>query len=106
MVHPLLAARIEEVDNTHVVHLTGEIDISVCALLRRWVVEARGAVVLVDVAHVTFIDAAGVGTVVAAERELATRGCLVSVTGARGLVRRVFELCDLAHLLDDEASGG
>lgn len=53
-----------------------------------------------DLDGVTFIDAAGVGAVVAADNEQVRRDTALNVRSRSQVVRRMFQLCGLSRLLD------
>lgn len=97
------------VDGTPVVAVEGELDLATSGLLRASLslaasIGASGRVIL-DVACLRFVDAAGLRPIVAVDRQLrAAGGAGVSVRGATGLVRRVFELTALGDLLDESSS--
>lgn len=100
-IEPLYTVQIEEIGRTKVVHVTGELDISVSERFRRLLIEASGPVVRVDLSEVTLIDASSVGALVCAKQEIEAQGHQLSVTGARGMVRRVLDLCGLSCLVGD-----
>ena len=84
-------------------HLTGELDAwssdKLDDYLRRN--EEQGAAeIRIDLAGLAFIDAAGVGTLVAAARRAGTGGWRLSLANAHGLVARVIKLTQLEEMID------
>lgn len=93
-----------------IVEVVGELDFATAPLLEE-VLSRGGAVatgrVVVDVSHVTFMGAAGLGVLVGAHYRLLgdCREGLV-VRGASGIRRRIVELAELSLLLEDTDSAG
>lgn len=91
-----------------IVEVVGELDLATAPLLDE-VLSRDGAVatgrVVVDVSHVTFMGAAGLGVLVGAHYRLLSesRAGLV-VRGAWGSLRRVVELTELSFLVEDSDS--
>lgn len=86
-----------------VVRARGDFDFASCQALAAALDEATGAglPVLVDVTRVSFMDAACLGEIARTRERLATAGRELRVVGAQGVVRRIFELTDLAAVLSD-----
>ncbi len=87
--------------DTPVLHLCGELDIFSGVDLR----EAIGtpgmcSSVVVDLAGLVFIDASGLSVLLELKRALEDSGGSVVFRGARGLVRRVFQMARSDLLLD------
>lgn len=84
-----------------VVRARGEFDFSTCQALTAVLTQAgdAGLPVVVDVADVSFMDAACLGVIARARDKLTLAGLELRVVGAHGVVRRVFELTDLASIL-------
>lgn len=85
------------------VHLAGELDAwssaSLDECIRRQ--EQTGvAEVRIDLGQLSFLDAAGVGTLVRAARRAGRDNWRLCVTNARGLVRRVVEITQLEAMID------
>ncbi len=57
--------------------------------------------VVVDLCRLTFIDSTGLSVLLSARRTLQDVGGAMSIRGACGSVRRVFEAAELADVLDD-----
>lgn len=75
------------------IEVIGEIDLAtgpiVALRLLAVMQEHRPAIIEIDLGGVTFIDCAGLGTLIAARAAAATISCQLWVTGARGLTERV-----------------
>lgn len=97
---PEFSADVTDDGHTQVVRLVGELDIASTSELRDVLVNIARSEVVVDLSGLTFIDAAGLSALMVARRTLTSGGQRFAITGASGLVRRVFELTDLAHFLD------
>lgn len=82
-----------------VVRLHGELDLAYAAPVRAALAGVAGAEVIVDLRHLTFIDASGLSALLAARREMAEQGRRLVLVGAVAQVRRVFELTGLGQLL-------
>ncbi len=57
--------------------------------------------VVADLSRLTFVDSTGLSVLLTARRTLQDVGGSMAIRGARGLVRRVFEVAELADVLDD-----
>jgi len=88
-------------EGRHFVGLHGELDVVNAASLRDALVEIAGSTVAVDLSDLTFIDAAGLGALASARREIEESGNKLELLGARPSVRRTFTVAGLAHLLGD-----
>ncbi|HEX6237426.1 MAG TPA: STAS domain-containing protein [Acidimicrobiales bacterium] len=90
-----------------VVRLRGEYDLTTRAALQdaldRAIAHGDGDLV-VDLSQVRFLDAGSVGIILQAREALRTRSCSLTLRSPRGITRRIFELCDLTHLIDDGPS--
>lgn len=98
---PFLMTVTEDGD-THHVRLIGEIDIAVSGCVKERLIEIAGSTVDVDISELTFLDASGISALVTARRQVIEGGNGFRIRGARGIVRRVFELTDLGDVLDDQ----
>lgn len=87
--------------DSDLVTLRGELDIAGAGALHGCLARLRGRRVVVDVRHLTFIDAAGMSALVIAHGRAARSGASLVVRGADGGVRRVLDLAGLLHLLDE-----
>lgn len=83
--------------------LSGELDLSSAHRLRTALVQVqvRPRAVDMDLRRLTFVDSSGLAVIVAAHKRLTELGGSLRVTGATGVVRRVFELTGLSFLLAD-----
>jgi len=93
----------EALGTTSCVRVAGELDVATAGLMEDGLTlatDAPGTHLVVDAARLTFIDAAGLGVIVLANKRLAASGGEMVVRGASGIVRRVFELTGLTGLLD------
>ncbi|NAS25858.1 anti-sigma factor antagonist [Herbidospora sp. NEAU-GS84] len=83
-----------------VLHLSGDIDISTTADLRRRILAAldeSAEVLILDMAAVTFCDAAGLGVLIYTERQAQARGVTLALTR---LTPRMIRLLDIAKFGD------
>ncbi len=64
----------------------------------------RRAEVVVDLSGVTFMDASTIGALVVANNHLLADSCSLSIRNPSLRARRLLELCELTHLIDDDAS--
>jgi anti-sigma B factor antagonist len=80
-----------------VVEVQGEVDIDTAPRMRRALVDAadRGVPVLVDLGAVTFMDSAGFGVLVAAQRDVAAAGTTMRLRGVSGRIRQLLALLGL-----------
>jgi anti-sigma B factor antagonist len=87
--------------STVVVRARGEFDFARTEKLRSVLADASnaGLPIVVDLTAVTFMDAACLGEIARASARLRDAGRDLHVVGAQGVVRRIFELTDLASLL-------
>lgn len=85
----------------HVVKMTGEADLVATEPLMRTLLEAAGSTVVADVSGLTFIDASAIGAFVCAKQKIESSGHHLTIRGAHGFVRRVFDLLELSGMLED-----
>ncbi|GAA1557398.1 hypothetical protein GCM10009827_092920 [Dactylosporangium maewongense] len=89
-------------DDTCTVSIAGDVDLSTAGDLDREVlaaVDSGAATVVVDLAEVTFIDSAGINTLLKARRHAGEQGRQLRIANAAGVVRDVLEMTGvLAHL--------
>ena len=84
----------------------GELDLAavpVLAEVSARVINLDPGDITIDLADVSFIDAAGLGGLTRLANQLADRGAALRVVGASTRLRRVFDIVDLGGML--EASG-
>lgn len=89
----------------HVVRFCGELDLSSARCTCEALAAIRAPAIVVDLSELSYLDASGLSALVVARRRLALAGRRLTIRGARGGVRRVFEVTDLAHLLCDGRPG-
>lgn len=81
--------------------LEGELDLSGADRLAAAAAGVAEETVVMDLSGLEFLDAAGLGALLAAKRVVEGRGGRYQLRGAHGLVRRVFDAVALSHLLED-----
>lgn len=91
----------EDQGETHVVRLIGALDIADAERVTEVLVAIAGSTVLVNLEHLTFLDAAGLSALLSARQQVERGGHHLRFLGARGIVRRVFDVTGLDGLLDD-----
>ena len=95
-----LSIAVGRLDGQVVVAVAGELDVASAPLLHRCLVDLvsdqGNRRVAVDLAGVSFIDAAGIGVLVQAHKAL--NGCSLSVIDPSPIARRVLEICGLADI--------
>ena len=98
----LFAIDAVEEDGACVIRLEGELDLFECPRLERALqkAEASAAIrILLDLEELTFIDAAGLGALVAAGSRSVSDGNRLQVTPGRGSVADIFRLTALDMVL-------
>jgi anti-anti-sigma factor len=108
-VHPLderlswdhFAAEVTDAALPVVVRCQGGLDFVYADELRDIFASITDRQVVVDLRRLTFIDSTGLSALLSARRTLLDVGGTMSIHGASGLVRRVFEVAELADVLDD-----
>jgi anti-sigma B factor antagonist len=104
---PALRASVTREDGCVVVALTGELDLATAGRLRTRlsdVVQSRPAPrqVVLDLAGLEFVDAAGISVLLGAQRALQARGGELCLRSPSRLVRRVVKVLDLERVLPVE----
>jgi anti-sigma B factor antagonist len=84
-----------------VVRLRGELDLAAADNIKDALLMLSATTVVVDLEQLTFLDASGLSALLVARTGITATGRRFKIRGARGLVRRVFEVTDLAHPLED-----
>lgn len=82
------------------VALHGEIDISNTDALAQLILTTAGERIVLDLAEVSFMGAAGAGTLVHLRSELAGRGVQLCIVGASPALRRLLHLLELDDLCE------
>lgn len=94
-----LTVRVFDSDEECVLIVQGELDVLSSGELRDKLAGIRAQRVVVELSELTFLDASGLSALVEARRRSERNGSSLEIRGASGLVRRVFELAELGHLL-------
>jgi anti-anti-sigma factor len=76
----------------------GELDLDSHDEVVHCLTSVKASAVVVDLSRVTFIDARGIGALVAARNQMGHR---LEFRGAHGFVRRVFAVAGVESLLQD-----
>lgn len=108
---PALTTEVETLEDTFVVHVAGEIDISTVgdfeATIRRSEAQAtpeaeNDTVIVIDLRGVTFLGAEGLRSLVASQNRIVAAGgaMRVVVPGEGGIIRRLLELSGVEPLLE------
>ena len=71
----------------HVVHVSGELDLATAPLLEEALADVSGEKLVIDLSGCTFLDSAGIRTLVAATRDRSGARRLRIVTADPGIVR-------------------
>ena len=102
------SVHVGEVAGAGVVRVAGELDCMTAAQLGDGLSRASlmpGTRVVVDFSRLTFMDAAGLGVLIAAHQRLVAQGREgLVIRGASGIVRRICELSGVSALLGDRQS--
>lgn len=96
-----LTVDVDEWGEIHVVRLRGELDFSTASAVHDRIRSMSCSTVHIDLSALTFCDARGLSALVSAKQQRGDDGCHVTIAGARGIVRRLFDVTGLAHELDD-----
>lgn len=96
---PTFNVSVTDLAESHLVALRGELDAVGAEYLPDQLMPITRPDIVVDLEGLTFIDAAGISALLKVKMHHEQQGHSLSLVKARGLVRRVFELADLAHLL-------
>ncbi|HEY7592437.1 MAG TPA: STAS domain-containing protein [Actinophytocola sp.] len=87
-----------------IVTAVGEIDLLTAPRLHRALARVREPTILLDLTGVTFLAAAGLTVLVAANAEALSAGRRFGVVGAAGMARRTLEVSGVAELVPSYAS--
>jgi anti-sigma B factor antagonist len=102
-------------DDTHVVAVTGEIDLFTAPEFKQRVaapIDAGRANVIVDLSETTFIDSSSLGVLIGAHRRLKLRGGSLTVVCDNDAIVKTFRITGLdgvftlVRSLDDALDGG
>jgi anti-anti-sigma factor len=91
----------QEVEGSHIVELIGDIDAQLAARVTKMLsaVAAQSAELVVDVSEVRFIDASGLGLLVAMHRRVSASGGRMNLIGTRPGLSRLLRITQLDRLL-------
>ena len=89
------------VEGAQVVAFHGELDLASAPAAEEALVRAAGSAVLLDLSGLEFLDAAGLRAILRAKQRIEAGGDRLHIRGAKGIVRRIFEVTSLSHLLYD-----
>lgn len=95
------AFEVVDVDDVHVVSLFGQLDLANADQVRDALIGVAGSTVVVDLSGLQFLDSSGIAALVSARGRILASGNGFELQGARGIVRRVFEITGLSSLLVD-----
>jgi anti-anti-sigma factor len=99
--HPPFSVGHRDLGGDHVVSFYGELDLAGSVLAEEALVKAAGSTVVLDLSGLTFLDAKGLQAILSAKQRIEAQGDQIRIRGAFGIVRRIFDLTDLGHWLDD-----
>jgi anti-anti-sigma factor len=91
--------------DTLTVTMTGTIDYAACSQMEGLIGDLgaiRAPRVVFDLAGVTRVDSVGLGMLHIAKDTIIEAGSRLSLQGATGMVRRLFELTDVDHSFDHQ----
>ena len=106
---PLFSARIESHNGVAHVALSGELDMATAPVLQGHLatVESNGVgTIMLDLRDLAFTDSTGIHAFLAARDRVTLGGRRLVLVGATPIVRRLFELTETQHLLDDGDTAG
>jgi anti-sigma B factor antagonist len=102
---PLLVVKSEPNSQGVCLYVHGELDMSVAEVLESQLVaveEEGHQVITLDLEALSFMDSSGLGICIAASQRAANGGWSLNIVNASA-VRRVFEVCGLTVLLNDDS---
>lgn len=102
-----LCAQVSRSGSSATVTLTGELDLATAGELRRRVADlvvgqSPPDVLVLDLAGLTFVDAAGISALLSAQRAVTAYGGQLVLRSPSRLVRRVVRVLDLERVLPVE----
>ncbi|SFQ30731.1 STAS domain-containing protein [Salibacterium halotolerans] len=100
-----LDIRTEELDGETVLFVGGEIDAYTASQLRESLLpltEKEGAVIVVDLTDVNYIDSTGLGIFIGALKSANSNGSSLRLTGLNDRVKRLFSITGLDEVMDIE----
>jgi anti-anti-sigma factor len=81
------------------VRLRGELDLAGADFVVNLLGVVASSTVVIDLGGLNFIDGRGLSALLSARDHVEAKGHTLELRGATGIVRRAFEVADLAHLL-------
>jgi anti-sigma B factor antagonist len=90
----------DPIEAGHLIAITGELDISATPELSTVLLiatESPGSLVVLDLAHVEFVDSTALGTLLKAGNEIEAAGKRLRIVCAGGPVRRLLEMTNLTN---------
>jgi len=96
-----LSLELIDSEHGHEVRLVGELDLDAAPAIASFLQKVAHSTVTVDLSGLTFLDACGLSALLGAKSRIERRGDGLRFVNASGTVRLLFELCDLANLLED-----
>lgn len=101
---------IDYLDETVYASLSGEIDHHTSRMLRAKIDDAISRAVpqrlVMDFAHVTFMDSSGIGLIMGRYQQISVYGGRLSLSGLNTQQKKVMRLAGLDRLVDFETTGG
>lgn len=97
-----------QLDGRHVLHLSGELDLSCAEGLERTIVSVclGGATSIeLELGKLTFVDSAGLRAMLTGRQACERRGCEIFLTNCDDRIRRVLELTGMDSMLNVRSSG-
>ena len=87
-----LSISVDDAHGEQVVHLAGELDVAAAGFLVRTLAQTTGSPVVVDLAGLTFLDAAGISALLTARRRIEEQGRRLVVRNPSPWIVRVIQL--------------
>jgi anti-anti-sigma factor len=91
---------VDERDDALVVTVSGDVDLDTSDEFGRALGSSAAALVDVDLADVTYMDSAGLRSLLTARADVEQRGGRLRVVGVSSIVSRLFEIAGVADLFD------
>jgi anti-sigma B factor antagonist len=100
--HPLLTIEAESQPGAHVIRIAGELDLAGCPDLEsalRVAERVKADRIILDLEALTFVDSAGLGTLLRASRRSASDGNRLEITRGKGQPAEILRLTGLEKAL-------
>lgn len=85
-------------NDTTVVTLSGEVDLSNSPILRKKLLESINTNILVDLSDVSYMDSSGLATLIEAMQKVNKNGRTFKLTGVKGAVKNILEIARLTEV--------